>query len=164
MSEPADEISDWAIAASQALCELAVSERLDVAFAHLEAQTPTVDEAYQIICGIARTSALTLRPQGWSGGPIGRRPSTVDQLPASSVQIRRLAFADFQAATQLIGAAARSDADMVRAWALAALVDDANSPDPRDPILRARGIGRCMLLVLRVEPVAKTPTEGTLDV
>lgn len=163
MPEPADEISDWAIAASQALCALAVNARLDIAFWNLETQTPTVDEAYQVLCGIARTTGLTLRPEGWQGGPIGRRPSTVNSLPARNANVAALAFRDFQAATQLIGAAARGDADMVRAWALAAIADEQVAGDPREPILRARGIARCMLLVLRVEPIAKDP-EGTPDV
>lgn len=164
---PNDEISDWAIAAAQELCFTAVEHgQLTRSFRHLAHQTPSIDEAYQILVCLAREVGLALRPNGHPGGPIGNGPLVMDRLPSSSVWTTTLAARDIGRAATMIGFAAQGDSEMVRSLALAVCAGAAAFQDGRTGIDRARATARCILLVLVLEPIDPNPTplEGTLDV
>lgn len=129
---PPDQIDEWAIALAQQLVAMTLEPDAAVLARQLDVAIESPAIAYQVICCLARSIGLILRPNGHAGGPVG----DVDGAPTHWHQ-----------AAQLVGFAAQGDAEMVRALALAAVL----SPTPE--LLDAYWLLRDMLDLLASEPI-----------
>jgi len=134
-----DEVSDWAEHLATEAAQRAIAGNLDPTPTLIAGNAFEDQLAYEVVLALARTIALVLRPTGHAGGPIG----DVDGRPSHEAL-----------AAQLLGAAARDDADLVAALARAAL-----GPDLTDR-QHARRTLAAMLDLLRTQPIIRTPHGG----
>lgn len=147
---PPDEMDAWYVITGQELMHARLHGTAVDLTRRLVAAIVDDTSAYMVLLALAAPIAGVLRPEPYDGGPIGERVAQIAAgLPLELERARHAATA-----AQLIGAAARADAETAKALALAV----ARSTRPAD---HGRHIARAMLHILALEPTTTTRTTST---
>lgn len=139
--EPPDEMDVWYVATAQELMDARLSGTSGDVTRRLVDGIRDDASAYMLLLALAAPIAGVLRPDDYTGGPIGERVAHI----AAGLPLTIDGARHGTTAAQIIGAAARNDPPTAKALALAV----ARSADPA---LHGRAVARAMLHILALEP------------